>query len=159
MVKCFISFRWKKCNAKFSSQISRDDRWKAIAYIRSLQEKKLVAGLNKFMKQTNFPARFASSATLMKNLLTVSVIGVIIILFGFCCANPHMDKSFANYYLLSLGVAGIVFIAFQYITNAGWSVGLRRVPEAMTNVLPVAGLVMLVVLFGIHSMYSGSTMK
>ncbi len=110
------------------------------------------------MKQTNFPARFAPSATLMKNLLTVSVIGVIIILFGFFAAPTRtwINLLLANYYLLSLGVAGIVFIAFQYITNAGWSVGLRRVPEAMTNVLPVAGLVMLVVLFGIHSMYEWS---
>ncbi len=39
-----ISFG-KNAMPNFSSQISRDDRWKAIAYIRSLQEKKLVAGV------------------------------------------------------------------------------------------------------------------
>jgi hypothetical protein len=53
-----------------------------------------------------------------------------------------------SYYLLGLGLAGIVFIAIQYVSGAGWSVGLRRIPEAMIAVIPVAaiglGLVFLV---------------
>jgi hypothetical protein len=45
-----------------------------------------------------------------------------------------------SYYLLSLGLGGLVFVAIQYVTGAGWSVALRRVPEAMAAILPVAAL-------------------
>jgi mono/diheme cytochrome c family protein len=38
-----ISFG-KNAMPNFSSQISREDRWKVITYIRSLQDKKLIAG-------------------------------------------------------------------------------------------------------------------
>jgi hypothetical protein len=45
-----------------------------------------------------------------------------------------------SYYLLALGLAGIVFVALQYVSGAGWSVGLRRVPEAMIAVIPLAAI-------------------
>jgi hypothetical protein len=45
-----------------------------------------------------------------------------------------------SYFLLSLGLGGLVFIALQYVSGAGWSVSLRRVPEAMAAILPVAAL-------------------
>jgi len=45
-----------------------------------------------------------------------------------------------SYYLLSLGLGALVFVALQYVTGARWSVALRRVPEAMAAVLPVAAL-------------------
>ena len=45
-----------------------------------------------------------------------------------------------SYFLLSLGLGGLVFIATQYVSGAGWSVSLRRVPEAMAAVVPVAAL-------------------
>jgi hypothetical protein len=45
-----------------------------------------------------------------------------------------------SYYLLSLGLGALVFVALQYVTGAGWSVGLRRVPEATAAILPVAAL-------------------
>ena len=45
-----------------------------------------------------------------------------------------------SYGLLSLGLGGLVFVALQYVTGAGWSVALRRVPEAMAAILPVAAL-------------------
>jgi hypothetical protein len=36
-----------------------------------------------------------------------------------------------SFYVLSLGLVGIAFVALQYVSGAGWSVGIRRVPEAM----------------------------
>lgn len=50
-------------------------------------------------------------------------------------------------FVVGLGLAGLFFVALQYATSAGWSVALRRVPEAVTALLPWgAGLVLLVVL-------------
>ncbi len=51
-----------------------------------------------------------------------------------------LDLLLVSYFLLSLGLGGLVFIAIQYVTGAGWSVALRRVPEAMVAILPVAAV-------------------
>jgi len=58
-----------------------------------------------------------------------------------------------SYYLLSLGLGALVFVALQYVTSAGWSVGLRRVPEAMAAVIPVAALGLAVVFVARPSLY------
>ena len=58
-----------------------------------------------------------------------------------------------SYYLLSLGLGALVFVAIQYVTGAGWSVGLRRVPEAMVAILPVAAVGLGVVFLARPSLY------
>jgi hypothetical protein len=52
----------------------------------------------------------------------------------------------AGFLLTGFGLAGVVFIATQYASGAGWSVAFRRVPEAMATVLPL-GLCMLAAVF------------
>ncbi len=61
-----------------------------------------------------------------------------------------------NFYFLSLALAGLVFIAVLSLTSAGWSAGIRRIPEAMTTFLPIAGVLMLTLYFGRHSLYPWS---
>jgi len=58
-----------------------------------------------------------------------------------------------SFFLLCLGLAGIVFVALQYVTGAGWAVALRRVPEAMFAIIPVAGLGLLIVFLAKPSLY------
>jgi hypothetical protein len=58
-----------------------------------------------------------------------------------------------SYVLLSLGLGALVFVAIQYVTGAGWSVALRRVPEAMAAVLPVAALGLGLVFLARPSLY------
>ena len=43
-------------------------------------------------------------------------------------------------YALGLALAGATFLAIHHLTGAGWSSGLRRVPEAMMGALPVLAL-------------------
>src|SRR5262249_254818 len=45
-----------------------------------------------------------------------------------------------SYYLAGLGLGGLVLVALLYVTGARWSLPLRRIPEAMTAVLPLAAL-------------------
>ena len=63
------------------------------------------------------------------------------------------DLLLVSYYLLSLGLGALVFVALQYVTRAGWSVGLRRVPEAMAAILPVAAMGLAVVFLARPSLY------
>jgi hypothetical protein len=64
-----------------------------------------------------------------------------------------LDLLLVSCLLLSLGLGGLVFIALQYVTGAGWSVGLRRVPEAMAAIVPVAALGLVVVFLARPSLY------
>lgn len=61
-----------------------------------------------------------------------------------------------NVYLLSLGLAALLFISFGYLTGASWWVGLRRVPEAMLAAIPVAAILMISLYFGRESLYHWS---
>ena len=60
------------------------------------------------------------------------------------------------FYVLGLALAGLLFVAFQNVTSASWSVVLRRVPEAMASTLPVAAALSLVVLGLIPVLYEWS---
>jgi hypothetical protein len=57
-------------------------------------------------------------------------------------------------YLLGLGLAGLLLVALHYVTGARWSVALRRIPEAMTAVLPAAAVALALVLLCRPSLYS-----
>jgi hypothetical protein len=58
-----------------------------------------------------------------------------------------------SFFGLCLGLAGTVFIALQYVTGAGWSVALRRVPEALSALLPVWALGLAAVLLLYPDLY------
>jgi len=57
-----------------------------------------------------------------------------------------------NVFFLYLGLAGAFFIATQYLANAGWSAGIKRVAEATGSYVAVGGisliLVLAIMLFG-----------
>jgi hypothetical protein len=61
-----------------------------------------------------------------------------------------------SYYLAGLGLGGLVLVALLYVTGARWSLPLRRIPEAMTAVLPLAALGLIVVFLCRPSLYSWS---
>ena len=54
----------------------------------------------------------------------------------------------AGFYVLSVALGGLLFIAVQQLSGAAWSVGMRRVAEAMTCALPVAAVMMVLLFFG-----------
>jgi hypothetical protein len=58
-----------------------------------------------------------------------------------------------DFFFLSLGLAGILFLALHYLSSAGWWAVIRRVPEAMMGFVPVAGLLTLPLYLGRHVLY------
>ena len=56
--------------------------------------------------------------------------------------------------IVTIALGGLVFIAFEYITGAGWSVVFRRVPEALAMSLSVTGLVLLLLIATGSSSYA-----
>lgn len=56
-------------------------------------------------------------------------------------------------YVLTLALAGALFLALQYLTRAGWWVVIRRLPESMMAALPVAGALVLAVCLDLPALY------
>ena len=50
---------------------------------------------------------------------------------------------FNNYFFLGISLFAVFFVALQYVSEAGWSTIIKRVPEAIMTFLPVTGVIML----------------
>lgn len=98
---------------------------------------------------------FRPSPPVMRLLRILAGIGAVTLLAGLILAPQRTWPDFllASYLLLSVGLAGIFFVALQYATGAGWSVSFRRVPEAMSAALPVGALGMALVFVFRPSLY------
>src|SRR5215471_3622230 len=57
------------------------------------------------------------------------------------------------FYFLTLALGGMVFVSIHHASNAGWSVAIRRIPEAMMTYVGFGALAMLAVFFGRCSIY------
>jgi hypothetical protein len=91
-------------------------------------------------------------------LVGLVILGGALFLKGAVGGDPQTwaNVLLASLYLLGLGLGGAVLVALLYVTGAGWAVALRRVPEAMTALLPLAALGFGVVLLAHPSLYPWS---
>ncbi|MDB5274775.1 MAG: quinol:cytochrome c oxidoreductase quinone-binding subunit 2 [Chitinophagaceae bacterium] len=55
-----------------------------------------------------------------------------------------------NVFFAGIALIGVFFIAFNYIAWAGWSAGIKRIPEAFGAYLPVAAILTIVLLVFFH---------
>lgn len=53
-----------------------------------------------------------------------------------------------SYLFVGIGLMGTLWMAIQYVSEAGWSSGFKRVPEAVSQFLLVGGPILLLVLIG-----------
>lgn len=102
--------------------------------------------------QFRFPEKYKTFASIL------IVIGALGILLGFL-TSP--EQTWANillnaYYYVALSVMGTVLVAINYAAGARWFTPVRRISEAISSYLPVASLLMIIVLFGVHSLYHWS---
>ncbi|MBT4218108.1 MAG: hypothetical protein HOE25_05985, partial [Flavobacteriales bacterium] len=86
-----------------------------------------------------------SARNLSMALMTV---GLISLIFGFATDAHSSWPSllFNNYFFLGISVFAVFFIALQYVSEAAWSIVLKRIPEAVISFLPITGLIMLIIM-------------
>jgi len=86
----------------------------------------------------------------------MTLLGGVALVAGFFLAPQRtwVNVLLASNFLIGLGVGGLVLVALLYVTGARWSLPVRRVPEAMTAVLPVAAIGLAAVLLCCPSLYS-----
>ena len=82
--------------------------------------------------------------------LALSVAGLVAIAVGLGRDPARIWTSLLvdGFYVLSLALGGMLFIAVQHLSGAAWSAGMRRVAEALMGALPVAAVMMLALFFG-----------
>lgn len=102
--------------------------------------------------------KFTFTRNLKLASIALIVIGVIVMAYTFI---THPERAWANlllnnFYFLSLAIGASFFFAIQYITQSGWSSMFKRVPEAMTAYIPYAGIIMLLLYFGMNDLYHWS---
>lgn len=57
------------------------------------------------------------------------------------------------FYWMSIGLFGAFFTAIHHATGAQWSTPIRRLAEGMSSFLPVAGILLIVLFFGMHHLF------
>lgn len=59
-----------------------------------------------------------------------------------------------NVWFTGIALIGVFFVAFNYVSYAGWSAAIQRVPMAFGNFLPFAGVMaILIFIFGHHDLF------
>ncbi|MCP3919256.1 MAG: hypothetical protein GY711_27265 [bacterium] len=93
-----------------------------------------------------------------QGLIVAAGFGALVFLIGLMVAP---ERTWGGYlmgfsYFVGLALAGLLFLAVLYLARGEWAFPLRRVPEAMASTLPVAAVLGLVLIAGIHSLYEWS---
>jgi hypothetical protein len=90
--------------------------------------------------------------------IVLIVIGIVAMITGFINDPVRTWAGFLvnNVYFVSLALGAVLFLSLQRVTQSGWSAGFIRVPEAMGMFIPVAAILFLVMIPGIHSLYHWS---
>lgn len=91
-------------------------------------------------------------------LMVLAGIGVVTLVAGFFI-QPH--RAWAGllvmaWSILIMALFGGFFVSFNFLAGSVWNVVIRRVPESMLNLLPIAAVLVAVIGVGIHELYEWS---
>ena len=88
--------------------------------------------------------------------IQLTALGVVLLGIAIAPERTWPNVLLAATYFVGLGLAGMLFLSFHYLTTAGWSVCVKRVAEALASTLPVAAVLILFSLGGIGVLYEWS---
>lgn len=100
--------------------------------------------------------QFTPDPVHVARLRALAIAGAVIVAAGLYWAPQRAwaNLLLAGYYFLGVALAGALFVAFQYVTGACWSVALRRIPEALASLVPIGGAGILAVVLFRPSLYA-----
>jgi hypothetical protein len=95
---------------------------------------------------------------IQRNCLIVGVLAALAMAFGIYSDHTHALRSYLYAYIfwsgLTLGSLGIYLL--HNVVGGNWGVVIRRFLESGTRTLPLTALLLIPILFGIHSLYGWS---
>ena len=99
----------------------------------------------------NFEARTLTNvSSLISPFRLVAFIGLFLLGMGAIVSTERLWAAllWGGIAMLGIGIAALYFLAIHSVTGAAWATAFKRVPEAMTVLVPVGGLVTLVAVAG-----------
>jgi hypothetical protein len=88
--------------------------------------------------------------------VVLMIVGAVAIAMGFS-KNPTLAWAsllHSNFYFTAISLASTFFVAVNYVAQAGWSVSIKRIPEAMGGYLKFGMTFMILIfIFGHHDIY------
>jgi hypothetical protein len=90
--------------------------------------------------------------------LIVGIVGLVLSLVGFFVDSTQFFHAWlvAFAYWTTIALGGLFFTMLHNLTNANWSVVLRRVSESVMSVLPWMAIFVIPILLGIHELFHWS---
>src|SRR6476661_7130337 len=98
---------------------------------------------------------FLISTRARNGALALLILGIATAIYGVVTKPERtwINLLMDGFYVTSLGVSAMFFLAAQRATGARWSASLRRIPEAFMPVLPLAFFLIMALFFGRHFLY------
>lgn len=98
--------------------------------------------------------QFKINQSLFNWISGATAVGVLTLILGVLFSERIWPNILlAAWYITGIGFSGIMFVAIHYVSNAGWGVAIRRIPEAMFAALPIGFIMMVLVVLGAHHIY------
>jgi hypothetical protein len=99
--------------------------------------------------------KFEPSSALKSITYAFILIGLIGFAMGLMKDPDRLWTAYltAFFFVTCLGLGGLFFSAINFVTNAGWSSGIRRLAEGMSSFLPITLVGCLVLLVGVKKLY------
>ena len=94
-------------------------------------------------------------SSLVRGLFIVAGVFLFISFILFFFDTHYFFFSYLTSYMffLTLTLGALFIVLLQYVTAAGWSVVIRRVPEVLMCNIPLMGILVIPILFGMHDLY------
>ena len=90
-----------------------------------------------------------------RRYLMVGVAGLVLSVFGYFISREQFFYSYLTAFVFwfTIGLGGLLFVMIHYLTNATWSVVLRRIGENIMSVVPMMAIFAIPVILGAGSIY------
>ncbi|MBS2096875.1 hypothetical protein [Carboxylicivirga linearis] len=91
-------------------------------------------------------------------LIALMVIGAVLTIAGVFLNLDHTHRIWANvllngFYFTAIAMSAFFFVVVHILGESGWHTTIQRIPEAMGQYVPFGGVIMLLVLVGMHDIY------
>ena len=98
---------------------------------------------------------------LIKILFIIGGLASVLSLFLFNNDSHYFYFSYLTVYcfFLTLTLGGMFIVLIHYITSAGWSVVVKRIPELLMKNIGLMALLTIPIIFGIHDLYHWSHLE
>jgi hypothetical protein len=103
----------------------------------------------------NADSTFQVSSSSRILALCLIALAAIIVVYGLLVdpGRTWPNLLLDGFYIASLGVSALFFLAVQRVAGSRWSANLRRIPEAFLPVIPIAAVLLLLLYFGRHTLF------